>query len=986
MTIRRERDLERICLSALERPDAERAAFLLEACGTDEELRREAESLIARDRAAVLFLEVPPISGVLSASFAVALPTMAAGDCIGPYTIVSRLGSGGMGEVYRARDAALDREVAVKVLPSLFTSDPQRIERFAREARLLASLNHPNIATIHGIERTRGIHALVLELVEGETLADRLRSTSARSKRGGGLALADVVSIARQIADALEVAHEKGIVHRDLKPANVMIRRDGVVKLLDFGLAKGRMVDPHGTPSAVSPTTRGSTDAGAIAGTASYMSPEQARGEPVDRRADVWAFGCVLYEMLTGRKVFDGRTAFDVLTAILESEPDFDALAAETPDGIRRLLRRALAKDPRNRLRDVGDARLELLEALSASSSASGRGSSAPRSIPVREPVAVTPAHRLRRVLVGLGAAMSAVATGVALVWIAAPQTPAPSLIVSRFEVIPPEPVPLLEAGKASFAAWSNGTRTRIAYSTSQGVAVRSLDQLDVRVIETRFAVAPFFSRDGEWVGYIENGLRKAPVSGGPSVLLARLGEGGTATSGDGVVIVADVTGLFRLSTDGGTPERVPGPIFARHEQPAWPEVLPGDSAVLYTVIPLRPNSLAAAAVGPEARIEAVDLRSGARRVVLRAGGRPQYVRSGHLVFGSGQSIMAVPFDADRLEVLGDPVQIAESGASTFVVSRDGTLVYDSADSRTNRTLVWVDRKGREEDLGAPPRYYLHPRLSPNGLRVALDVGGQDRDIWLFDLKRKVLEPFAVGRQQDVIPRWSLDSKFLFFASTRDGPVFNIYKQSADRGGSAERVIVSPRVQHPSGLTPDGRLLITEYVRDKPDKGITDILALSVETRQLEPLIATGASEGGPAVSPRGDWIAYESDESGQLEVYVRPYPKTEGFLRQVSTNGGRQAWWSLDGNELYYRDYGGALIGMAVPLGRRFSPGPPVTIVPATTRYAGFGAAVSSRTYDVSRDGSRFLMIKVENADRRRSFIVVQNWSEELKGRVPIR
>jgi tetratricopeptide (TPR) repeat protein len=372
----RDRDLARIVLSALGRPAAERAAYVAETCGTDEELRREAESLIARDQAAVSFLEAPPVASALSLMFAASGPTMTQGDRIGPFTVVSSLGCGGMGEVYRARDATLGREVAIKVLPSIFTSDPQRLGRFEREARLLASLNHPNIATIHGVEHANGIYALVLELVEGETLAERLRSTARHSPTRSGLPFASVLSIARQIVDALEPAHAQGIVHRDLKPANVMIRHDGVVKLLDFGLAKMAADDDRFEHSgAILPRT-GSTDDGVIVGTAAYMSPEQARGHPVDRRTDVWAFGCVLYEMLTGGRAFGERNTSDVLAGILGTEPDFEALPPDTPDGVRRLLRRALTKDPGNRLRNIGDARLELIETLGASSAGSGNGRS----------------------------------------------------------------------------------------------------------------------------------------------------------------------------------------------------------------------------------------------------------------------------------------------------------------------------------------------------------------------------------------------------------------------------------------------------------------------------------------------------------------------------------------------------------------------------------------------------------------------------------
>jgi dipeptidyl aminopeptidase/acylaminoacyl peptidase len=991
MTTGREWDLERICLSALECPPAERAAFLAEACGSDEELRREAESLIARDGSAASFLEMPPMPGALTAAFAVTAHTMAVGDCIGPYSIVSRLGSGGMGEVYRARDATLDREVAIKVLPSLFTSDPQRIERFEREARLLASVNHPNIATIHGVEHTGGIYALVLELVEGETLADRLRSTSARSKRGGGLPLADVVSIARQIADALEAAHEKGIVHRDLKPANVMIRRDGVVKLLDFGLAKGRIDDRHGAPPAVSSPVRGSTDAGAIAGTAAYMSPEQARGEPVDRRADLWAFGCVIYEMLADRRAFGGRTTSDVLAAVLEREPDFDALPAETPDGIRRLLRRALIKDPRNRLRDVADARLQLVQGY-GDVAAWGAGFGTPQSAAARRASdADMRTRRGIRILLPLGIGVSALAIGLTLYRTVDRQSPDAPKIVSRLELVPRESAPLLAGatsgmvGVGNIAISSDGAPTRIAYVTNGGVAVRSLDQLDTRVIKAGRGLTAhlFFSRDGRWIGYIDDGLRKMSVDGGPSILLARVGAGATATWGEEAIIVADVNGLFKVSPDGGTPERIPGATFASHEQPAFPEILPQDSAVLFTVIATRTISPSSAATAPGSRIEAIDLRTGARKVVVRGGGRPRYISAGHLVYGSGEAINAVSFDAARLEARGDPAHVADGGASSFGVSREGTLVYRSDDGAKHRTLVWVDRNGREEDLGAPPGDYILPRVSPDGLRVALDVGGPDRNIWVWDIRRKLLEIVTLNRAEDGWPRWSPDGRWLFFASTRDGPVPNIYRQPADRSGSPERVLVSDRLQHPTGFAPDGTLIIGERA---PDNGQNDIVAYSFDTRRVEPVISTEIDEGDGAVSPDGRWISYGSGESGQMEVYVRPYPKTDGGQWKVSRNGGRQAAWSRDGRELFYRDYGGALIAVPVPPGPRFLPGAQRTILPAQTTYAGSGAAITSRTYDVSPDGARFLMVRIANANRPSSLIVVQNWSEELKVRVPVR
>ena len=613
-----------------------------------------------------------------------------------------------------------------------------------------------------------------------------------------------------------------------------------------------------------------------------------------------------------------------------------------------------------------------------------------------RAPLRVTPlrltvrTRRGIRILLPLGIGVSALAIGLTLYRTVDRQSPDAPKNVSRLELVPREPAPLLigatsgMVGVGNIAISSDGAPTRIAYLTNGGVAVRSLDQLDTRVIKAGRGLTAhlFFSRDGRWIGYIDDGLRKVSVDGGPSILLARVGAGATAAWGEGAIIVADVNGLFKVSPDGGTPERIHGATFASHEQPAFPEILPQDSGVLYTVIATRTISPISAATAPGSRIEAIDLRTGARRVVVRGGGRPRYISAGHLVYGSGEAIKTVPFDAARLEARGDPAHVADGGASSFAVSREGTLVYRSDDGAKHRTLVWVDRSGREEDLGAPPDEYIVPRVSPDGWRVALDVGGPDRNIWVWDIRRKLLECVTLNPAEDGWPRWSPDGRWLFFASRRDGPVPNIFRQAADPSASAERVIVSEKLQHPAGFAPDGKLLISERA---PDNGLSDIVAYSFDTRRVEPVITEGDEAGG-AVSPDGRWIAYESIESGRIDVYVRPYPKTDGGRWKVSRNGGRQAAWSRDARELFYRDYGGALIEVPVPPGPRFLPGEPVTILPAQTIYAGSGAAVTARTYDVSPDGSRFLMIRIGNDNRQSSLIVVQNLSEELKTRAPVR
>jgi serine/threonine-protein kinase len=429
------------------------------------------------------------------------------------------------------------------------------------------------------------------------------------------------------------------------------------------------------------------------------MSPEQARGEPVDGRADVWAFGCVLYEMLAGRRAFGGRTTSEVLAAVLGRELDLDALPADTPEAIRQLVRRALGKDPRNRLRDIADARLKLIEGY-GDVPAWHAGFGTPQSAAARH--ASDADVRMRRgigILLALGIGISALAIGLTLYRTVDRQLPAAPKVVSRLELVPKDSAPLLigatsgMVGVGNIAISSDGPPTRIAYSTSGGVAVRSLDQLDTRVIEAGRGLTShlFFSGDGRWIGYIDDGLRKVSVDGGPSILLARVGAGATAAWGEKVIIVADVNGLFKISPDGGTPERIHGADFASHEQPAFPEILPLDSAVLFTVIPVRTISPITAATAPGSRIEAIDLRTGARKIVVRGGGRPRYHSAGHLVYGSGETIKAIPFDAARLEVGGDPAPVADGGASSFAVSREGTLVYRSDDGAKHRTLAgWI--------------------------------------------------------------------------------------------------------------------------------------------------------------------------------------------------------------------------------------------------------------------------------------------------------
>jgi serine/threonine-protein kinase len=969
------RQIEALFDQALSQPSSDRDAYLRRACAQDLELYREVTTLLSHDadgtngeswaaRAAEALLEERSRTPQSSSSRA----SLAPGMSLGPYEVTGVAGAGAMGEVYHARDSHLHRDVALKVLPDVFARDPDRLARLKREAQVLASLNHQHIAAIYGFEDRDGIHALVLEFVEGATLAQRIAR--------GPIPLDEALRIAKQIAEALETAHEHGIVHRDLKPANIKVKPDGAVKLLDFGLAKA--IDPTPTRNDCAPsqqvTSHELTEKGVILGTWAYMSPEQARGVRVDSRTDVWAFGCVFYEMLTGHRAFDGPTSSDVLAAVLEHEPDFDALPAGTPDGISRLLRRALTKDVRDRLHAIGDARLEVVETLASLAGTPGSGtrnaSRVTSSAKAFHAAHSTSSAAWRRVAVAVGVLGIAIAS--AIFWMRGRQPPvAPP--VSRFELQLPEPAPLLLGG-SNIGLGISRDGTRMVYPTNQALAVR-LRNNDVSVIKTGFSAHPFFSLDGQWIGYIGDGLRKVAVTGGPSIQLAPAGPGATATWGEEVLILADAKGLFRVPLAGGLPEPVPGGTFPNPEQAAFPEVLPGGSTVLFTAIPTRGNTPELVATTPGARIEALDLRTGSRKVVVRGGGRPRYLPTGHLLYGVGDSIMAVAFDADRLETRGDPVHVAALGGTSFAVSNEGTLIY-VANTPSLRRMVWVDRRGREEDLGAPPDLYNYLRLSPDGSRVAIDLRAGNREISIWNIERKLLDRFTLDPTDDVVPEWSRDGKGLVWASSRgDGGVPNLFIQAADRGGSPERLIESPHLQHPSGFAPDGRLLFAQAV---PGGG--DIMALSLDTRRVEPVIVTEATEGDANVSPHGRWLAYSSNESGSSEVYVSPYPNTNDGKTKVSASGGKHPLWSRNGRELYYRDIGGALLAVPVPPGPRFLPGKPMTILPASSTYLGDGAALSARHYDVSLDGTRFLMVKRVGGTSARSLVVEQNWTEELK------
>lgn len=891
------------------------------------------------------------------------------GARIGPYEVISLLGEGGMGKVWRAHHLALGRDDALKVLPDAFAGDPERMSRFRREAQILASLNHPNIAHVYGFEGTEGAWALVMELVDGQTLAERLAE--------GPLPLDEALLIARHVAEALEAAHEQGIVHRDLKPANIKVRPDRTAKVLDFGLAKS--LDPSADVSAqvVDAPTRTSplmTQANSILGTVAYMSPEQARGRALDKRTDIWSFGCVFYEMLTGRRAFGGEDVTETLAAIARHEPDWTALPGTVPMAIRRLLRRCLDKDSRRRLRDIGEVRVILDDLGGDDSGSPAESGSQP--------------WRWRWVLAaGLGVGLvGSAATGL-IVWRA--RQPAPPK-VSRLSILPPTDAAVRGS---SLAISSDGNL--IVYVSGDGtqLSVRALDELSPRHIRNLGAPdQPFISPDGQWIGFFDglNELKKVPVTGGAAVSIASLqgsAPRGGSWSPDGTIIFATddpATGLWRVPDRGGTPE-----LLTTHAGGAgdhhWPHVLPDGRGVLFT------RRLFQSGSPDEGEILALDLNTGDLKTLV-PGSHPQYVSSGHLVYGDAGALRAVRFDPVRLNVLGTPASLLESistspdSALGVAVSRSGTLSYVSGASGgltdRARRLVWVDREGNEEPLAAPPDAYVIARISPDGTRVAIDERGDSGyGLVIWDLPRELMTPFTFG--VDAYPAWTPDGEHVAFtsfdAATGTG---HLFWQRISGAGGPQRLEASPRSRYASSFTPDGTRLL---YREEGGEGGLDIGVLPIGERQRgEFLIRTAFSELNPEVSPDGRWLAYESNRTGVPNIYVRPFPAIDAGQWQVSLDGGTQPAWARNGRELFYRARDGSVMAVPVSLSPTFSSGSASRVVKA-----GYFARGPFRSYEPSPDGTRFLMIKEGDSPAGMSsgattIVVVLNWQQELTRALP--
>ncbi|MCG6923096.1 MAG: protein kinase [Acidobacteria bacterium] len=872
---------------------------------------------------------------------------LSVGTRLGPYEILEPLGAGGMGEVYRARDTKLGREVAIKIPPEAFAQDEARLARFEREARVLASLNHAHIATLYGFEREAETRFLVMELVEGEDLATRLKR--------GSLPVRETLPVFLQVAEGLEAAHQKGVVHRDLKPANIKVTTAGQVKILDFGLAKAIAEEDSVQDLSQSLTlTRDATRAGVLLGTAPYMSPEQARGQPVDKRTDIWAFGCCLYEALTGKVTFLGETVSDTLAAILEREPDWPLLPETTPAPVQRLLRRCLTKDSGERLQHIGDARLELKEAL------------AEPELPAAPPAAERKATRWKQVAPWTLAALALAFIGVRSLWHAGASGEVPQTSPIRFALLFPEGV-TLQLDPGGYAISPDGEKVAVVATGGGGdrlLYLRQLDQTSFQSIPGTEGVSyPFFSPDSEWVGFrTTQAIKKVSIHGGtPLILCEDCGSFQAAPSWgqDDRIVFTGMDGLWRFPARGGEPSLLLGPDSHQRQITLypWPESLPNGKTVLFTI-----------ASAGRTHLAALSLETGQWKTLLERGSHPHYLPTGHLVYAVESQLMAVPFDPETLSIQGAPRPLPEPLAvgtytTKFDVSENGTLVYVP---QTESRLVWRDRQGSAEALPAPARYYRTPRVSPDGRSIAVQiVEGSQRDVWIYDLERRALTRLTFG-EDDWTPLWTADGKSIVFTSGRDGQ-YNLYMKRADGSGDAERLTDRGEHQTPRSWSPDGRVLLLNHF--DPETG-EDIYELTLDdNRTLTPFLKTRFDEGEGKFSPDGRWVAYSSEESGREEVYVRAYPS--GEKRLASVKGGFNPLWHPSGRELYFGS-GSSLMAVSVSDRPSLRIGAPRKVLELSAPLS-----IGQETIDISPDGERFLV--TEKAQVRQINVVV-NWFEELR------
>jgi Tol biopolymer transport system component len=902
--------------------------------------------------------------------YSLTVVSLTAGARVGSYEIIAAIGAGGMGEVYRARDTKLNRDVALKILPDVFASDPDRLSRFTREAQTLASLNHPNIAQIHGLEDTPPVRALVMELVEGPDFAQRLVP--------GPIPVDETVAIARQIADAVEAAHEQGIVHRDLKPANIKVRDDGTVKVLDFGLAKafeGTGTSGHITPMSLSPTYASPlmTGVGMIMGTAAYMSPEQAKGKAVDKRADIWSFAVILYEMLAGRPLFQGETASEVLASVIMRDPDLNSLPAHVPAALRHLIARCLVKDPKLRLRDIGEARLAL-------------SGSAAIEVAAAAPDAST--RRGNRWLVALsaGLAVALAASGAAL-WRVAARAPAEAVI--RFEVQPPDQTSLMLVARPSVALSADGSMLAFA-AVSKGESrlyLRSFGEVTSRVLPgTEDGSNPVFSPDGSQIAFFAAGrLKRTTLDATVLTVTEAGGDGdprGIAWLADGTLVFGSVAAgpLMQVPSGGGSPRAITTLDEKKGERThRWPAALP-NGKVLFTI-----GTRSSPDNYDRSTIEAVDPATSTRQVVLEGASSARYAASGHLLFVRDSILYAVPFDLDSLTTRGTPLQVLRgvngdttTGASHLAVADNGTIAYAPGTAMSANRLVWVDRQGKTQPLDLPQGLFFDPRISPDGTRVAVvwqTLTAGTGDIWVSDLVRNTFTRLSFSGST-MSPVWSADGKTVYYSSIDpDGRKTTLMRKPADGSREAEAVAALDSRVYLREVTPDGRFVLIDFMdrSQGTENGQVAKLALAANAKP-EMLVATPFDEYAGEWSPDKRWLAYQSEESGRSEIYVRDMSEGGGRW-QVSTAGGEEPRWSADGRELYYRNES-QLMAVAIDTRTAFTPRTPTLLFEGVYNLR----SDTGISYAVAAKNDRFLMVRLSEQNAASTVTVVTHWFDELR------
>jgi Tol biopolymer transport system component len=903
--------------------------------------------------------------------------TLSPGSRVGPFEISRPLGAGGMGEVYRARDTRLHRDVAIKALPAEFAADAERLARFQREARLLASLNHPNIAAIYGLEEDGGANYLVLEIVEGESLSQRLAA--------GPLPIEEALAVCAQIAAGVSAAHDAGVIHRDLKPGNVMVRSDGSIKVLDFGLAKSAEAPQTASDLSASPTASLGTQTGVILGTAAYMSPEQTRGRALDKRTDVWSFGCILYECLTGRQVFREKTVSDTLASIIRSEPDWNALPAETPAKIRDLVKRCLQKDPRRRLHDIADARLEIEEALA------GPAEKEP-AVPVAPPA--PPAKKAAPTWIALGVLAGALGGAIlSRAWTPVARRESPAVIRSAIAL--PADTRLRVAYLRPSMAFSPDGR-KLVFRAVKGrvnqLYLRDLSRADaVPIPGTEGAFDPFFSSDGEWlVFFAGNQLKKVALSGGTPTALSDappVSMGGTWAP-DGSILFAPRPngGLARLPAGAKAYQELTKLDANRGEHAhVWPQLLPDGENVLLVVRAGRDfNDIAASNVAIHS------LKTGQHRVLVEGSAWARYVEPGYMLFTKGTSVFAAPCDPRKWALTGPPAPLIQDvltstfdGTPYLAASDNGLLAWagGGAVPVPSDTLVWVDRSGKEEALPLSDWRYAAPRLSPDGKRLAVAALPADRpgsSVAIYDFARGVLSTLTPEPGRHFAPVWSPDGRRFAFSTFEAGDPRLSWK-AADGSGQAEFLSTGEVPEFPSSWSPDGRTLLYTAAGPGPEAN-TDLWLLSLEGKRERRAWMTGPErELAAFFSPDGRAVAYVSNESGRYEVYAQPYPGP-GPKIKVSTDGGVEPAWAPGGREIFYRTTDSLMVA-PVETQPALSVGTARALLP--DRYDRWSREDGSRNYDVSLDGSRFLFIKGQDLKQEpvTRLNLMTNWSAVVGG-----